>query len=414
MDEADGFRSRLGKAQSNEGIAQVLKDAGVSNIPTFGGAQPGTTAKTERRFGSLRAKKHRAADGVAYDPQLATVKVGRVAVDARIERLGAEEKAHVMRLALFLGDRFGEQVRILFDDDAGSASADPTIVGHHTISVNPQALAWHAKDLGKDANLWLKRLGFEEVAHLATFRQIRADLDKSLGQKSTASEFHDHLEERLQAIAGSMTAEQKAWVKDNYGQPLGAQNLASEYLRMLVQVGRQMGGDHGAGLTEAAWMETQTPSAEVRSWLRQMVDAMKKMLRVKPDPQLRPLATGIDKLLLQMEKAAKKGTAVESASRLSSALFDLVRRPDAELDQLAKKGVLGPFQDPHEMVDAVASGERLLGYVEDGEIKGTRRWRMRKKWAWRYSGAVLPQLHRRKRMFSQRRTPPRPGSASRL
>ena len=308
-DEADGLTARIATADTNEKIAKVLEDAGVSNIPTFGGA--GTKAKTERRFGSLRSKKHLAADGVAYDPQLATVKVGRVAVDARIEQLGAEEKAHVMRLALFLGDRFGEQVRILFDDDAGVGQADPMTAGHHTISVSPSALARGVKDAGEGSSLWLKRLGFEEVAHLATFRQIRADLDKSLGHGSTASEFHEHIQAKLRGVADNMTKEQKAWVEHNYGQKLGAQNLASEYLRMLVQVGRQMGGDRGAGLTEAAWMEAQTPSVEVRSWLRQMVDAMKKMLRIKPDPQLAPLAVGIDKLLLQMEKAAKKGVVVE-------------------------------------------------------------------------------------------------------
>ena len=327
-------------ARNGSPLSSAERDGVLADLSPVAAGASARAGRTERRFGRLRSKKHLAADGVAYDPQLATVKVGRVAVDARIEQLGAEEKAHVMRLALFLGDRFGEQVRILFDDGAGSAAVDPMIAGHHTILVNPQTLAWQAKDLGKDANLWLKRVGFEEVAHLATFRQIRADLDKSLGHGSTASEFHDHLQERLEAIAGSMTKEQKAWVKTNYGRPLGAQNLASEYLRMLVQVGRQMGGDHGAGLTEAAWMETQTPSSEVRSWLRQMVDAMKKMLRVKPDPQLRPLAVGIDKLLLKMEKAAKKaakkGTAVEvpaaTAADRQLALGDrkgFARAPDA-------------------------------------------------------------------------------------
>lgn len=415
-EEHAGFSKYLAAAKDEETVEDILNSAGAYDAPIFGAARivpekkplgellNELTDKLERenaerenppgsKYGSLRAGKYWDDDYGGYDPKLPTIKVAGVSVDARFEQLSGKERTAVWRMAQALSDQFRSNIKILFDDvgagdGAGAAWADPAIAGFDTVSVNPRELAELVDnqidfaggniDAGR---LFIKRAAFEEAAHLATFRQMQKDLERKLGRTAEHEEISDYIYGKLASIGKAMTPGQKAWVDENYS-GLDDDMRAAEYLRMLVQLGRQISGDKSGGLTELSAHELSLTPSEAQSWLRMIWEKMKAMLRIKPDPKLKPMVDGIDKILRAMSEGDVAGQAVREATKtrpadygpVTHAVFGASTHPRALSERVTKdRPELGIAPQVVESRPLEQTGKEADKYFADqgGYDKGT-------------------------------------------
>jgi hypothetical protein len=48
--------------------------------------------------------------------------------------------------------------------------------------------------------------------------------------------------------------------------------------------------------------------------------------------------------------------------------FDISLKTDNELDELSKRGIIGPYSDPINLIESITSNKRLICYVEKGDF----------------------------------------------
>ena len=167
--------------------------------------------------------------------------------------------------------KFSDFNEVVFIDNDDQTMAGVTGVGRLVINVGK--LKKHIKDNGLDADEYIQKLIQEEAIHDAHLKSILGEYDANTTEQS----FSEFAAERFQRIADEMTDEQKAYVREVYGQDLEDASMGAEYVRMLVQERR-----HGSITESLLWNELGLkPAPATRNYFRRAFDFIRR--RVKRD-----------------------------------------------------------------------------------------------------------------------------------
>jgi len=167
--------------------------------------------------------------------------------------------------------KFSDFNEVVFIDNDDHTMAGVTGIGRLVINVGK--LKKHIKDNGLDADEYIQKLIQEEAIHDAHLKSILGEYDASTTEQS----FSEFAAERFQRIANEMTDEQKAYVREVYGQDLEDASMGAEYVRMLVQERR-----HGSITESLLWNELGLkPAPATRNYFRRAFDFIRR--RVKRD-----------------------------------------------------------------------------------------------------------------------------------
>tara|TARA_R100000152_G_C6782255_1_gene219368 strand:- start:12060 stop:17936 length:5877 start_codon:yes stop_codon:yes gene_type:complete len=167
--------------------------------------------------------------------------------------------------------KFSDFNEVVFIDNDDHTMAGVTGIGRLVINVGK--LKKHIKDNGLDADEYIQKLIQEEAIHDAHLKSILGEYDAN----TTKQSFSEFAAERFQRIADEMTDEQKAYVREVYGQDLEDASMGAEYVRMLVQERR-----HGSITESLLWNELGLkPAPATRNYFRRAFDFIRR--RVKRD-----------------------------------------------------------------------------------------------------------------------------------